>query len=70
MLIVDRIEGDVAVVEVDVDRFEDVPVADIEGDVRRGAVLREIAPGEYVVSENETAARAARIRAKARRLFR
>lgn len=70
MLIVDRIEGDLAVVEADVDTFEDVPVADIEGDVRAGAVLREIAPGEYAVSEDETAARAARIRAKARRLFR
>lgn len=70
MLIVDRIEGDVAVVEVDIDRFEDVPVADIGGDVRRGVVLREIAPGEYVVSEDETSERSERVRAKARRLFR
>lgn len=70
MLIVDRLEGDTAVVEMDVDTFVDVPVADIEGDVRAGAVLREIAPGEYVVSEGDTAERARRIQAKARRLFR
>lgn len=70
MLIVDRIEGDIAVVEVGADTFVDVPVGDIEGDVRTGAVLREIAPGEYVVSEGDTAGRARRIQAKARRLFR
>lgn len=70
MLIVDRIEGDVAVVETGVDTFEDVPVDDIRGAVRVGAVLCEVAPGEYVVSEDETDERARHIQAKARRLFR
>lgn len=70
MLIVDRIEGDLAVVEVDANTFENVPVEDISGEVRAGAVLHEIGPGEYAVDEGETATRTKRIQKKARQLFR
>lgn len=70
MPIVDRIEGDVAVVERGIGSFQDVPLDDIAGPVRAGDVLREVAPGRYEVDEEETAERARRIRAKAKRLFR
>ena len=68
-MVIDRIEGDVAVVELDEGTFIDVPLARIEGALRDGAVLaaRE---GGYAVDEDATAARRADLQAKAARLFR
>lgn len=70
MLIVDRIEGDLAVVETDTGAFIDVPLEDISGDVEGGSVLRKTGSDTYAVDEEATADRSNRIQAKARRLFR
>ncbi|MGI6590122.1 MAG: DUF3006 domain-containing protein [Eggerthellaceae bacterium] len=37
--IVDRIEGDIAVLEIDGTRFEDVPLAQLPQGTRQGSVL-------------------------------
>ena len=69
MIVIDRIEGSVAVVELDRETFIDVPLDCIEGDVRAGATLRETDDG-YAVDEQATAARHAAVQEKANRLFR
>lgn len=69
MIVIDRIEGDIVVIERD-GSCEDVPLASIRGDARDGALLREVSPGIFEVSEDATSARAARIAEKASRLFR
>ena len=68
-LIIDRIEGDVAVVETEDGSFTDVPLARIAGKAREGAVLAK-APLGYTVDEEATAARRAAMQEKANRLFR
>lgn len=67
-MIVDRIEGDLAVVEIEKGRFENVPVGSIEGDVRDGAVLVE-RDGGYVVDEDETKLRSEAVHARLNSLF-
>lgn len=68
-MIVDRIEGGMAVVEVTKGEFRDVPLAHIEGHVRDGAVL--VKRGDmYVVDEDETARRAKAFREQRLQLFR
>ena len=67
-MVIDRIEGDVAVVELGEGAFIDVPLARIEGKARDGAVLAAH-EGGYAVDEDATAARRAALQAKAARLF-
>lgn len=68
-MIIDRIEGDIAVVEVEKGQLRDVPLARIEGRARDGAVL--IAQdGSYSVDEAATARRLDAVNAKRRRVFR
>ena len=57
-MIVDRIEGKLAVVELDKGKFVDIPVGMISGRVRDGAVLVREPAGRYRVDEEETARRA------------
>lgn len=67
-VIVDRIEGKLAVVELIKGETRNVPLDLIEGRVRDGAVLVE-RDGRYVVDEDATTERAARVAEKRRRLF-
>ncbi len=48
--IVDRLEGDVAVLEVDGDRYVDVPLAELPQNVCEGDVL-DGEPGSWVPNE-------------------
>lgn len=66
MLIIDRIEEELAVVETD-DGYIDVPLSEIEGDARDGAVLAELGDG-YTVDEATTEERLEAMRAKRQRL--
>ena len=50
--IVDRLEGDVAVLEVDGDRYVDVPLAELPQNVCEGDVL-DGEPGSWVPNEDE-----------------
>lgn len=68
MLIVDRVEDGLAVVETD-DGHVDVPVSEISGRVRDGAVLVQ-EDGTYLVDEDATRERLDRISEKAKGLFR
>lgn len=70
MLVVDRIEGDIAVVEVDAKTFVDVPLENISGNVESGSVLRKVGENTYAADEEATADRSKRVQAKAHRLFR
>lgn len=67
-VIVDRIEGKLAVVELIKGETRNVPLDLIEGRVRDGAVLVE-RDGRYVVDEGATAERTARVAEKRKRLF-
>ncbi len=67
-MVIDRIEGGVAVVEIAKGEFRDVPLGRIDGDVRDGAVLAE-AGGRYVVDETATAERRRALDERRRALF-
>lgn len=67
-MVIDRIEGDVAVVEIAKGEFRDVSLASIAGRARDGAVVVEDGAG-YVVDEAATAERAERMTGRRRRLF-
>ena len=67
-MVVDRIEGPLAVVEIEKGKFRKVPVDLIGGRVRDGAVLVSDGDG-YFVDEGATAARVASVSEKRRRLF-
>ena len=69
MKIVDRIEGELAVVELEDGGHEDVPVSSIEGRVRDGAVLAQDEDGNLSVDEEATEERLARIKEKMDKLF-
>ncbi len=68
VLIVDRIEGDIAVCEADADTYLDVPLSTLPAETREGSVLR-LAGGAYIIDENEEQERRSRIEQKARKLF-
>lgn len=68
-MIVDRIEGNLAVVELSFGRYENVPLSRIRGRVRDGAVLRQAGPDAYEVDERATSDAAARISEKTKGLF-
>lgn len=69
-LVIDRIEGDVAVVEEGKGAFREVPVSSIGGRARDGAVVRETPGGGMEVDEEATERRGSRVADKARSLFR
>lgn len=69
-MIIDRIEGSVAVVELRKGETVDVPLYSISGRARDGAALRELGDGLYEVDERETSARASKVNGKAKALFR
>ena len=59
-MVIDRIEGGIAVVEVAKGKFVDVPLASIDGNARDGAVLAGNARG-YCVDQKATMARRMRL---------
>ncbi|MFR3275839.1 MAG: DUF3006 domain-containing protein [Collinsella phocaeensis] len=67
-VVIDRIEGDIAVVEVAKGEFVGVPLASIDGDARDGAVLARNAGG-YYVDEKATSARRMRLDRRRHSLF-
>ena len=67
-MVIDRIEGDMAVVEVAKGEFVAVPLASIDGNAREGAVLAWSASG-YCVDEKATMARRMRLDRRRRSLF-
>lgn len=69
MMIIDRIEGEHAVVELEKGRFVELPLTRIGGNVRDGAAIVE-RNGNYVVNEDETSRRLRIVSAKKGRLFR
>ena len=66
--IIDRWEGDYAILETDGGEMIDVPRGQIPPDAREGDVL-SCQGGLYRVEEEETRARRARIEEKMRRLW-
>ena len=67
-MIIDSIEGAVAVVETAKGEYHDIPLRDIDGDAHDGDVLVERG-GRYVVDEDSAAARRRRLDDRRRRLF-
>lgn len=67
-MVIDRIEGGLAVVEVAKGEFRDVPLTCIDGDARDGAVLAETG-GRYAVDESATAERRRALGERRRSLF-
>ncbi len=68
-MVVDRVEGDTAVVEKTLNNFVDIPVSLIKGNVRDGAILRKVGPDQFEVDEASTKSRSEDIKEKARKLF-
>ena len=68
-MIIDRIEGDLAVVEVEKGQLRDVPLARI-GDRARDGAVPIAQDGGYSVDEAATARRLDAVNAKRRRVFR
>lgn len=67
-MVIDRIEGDVAVVELSAGNFKNVPLTDIEGHTRDGAVLVKRDTG-YTVDEEATASRTSSVASRLNKLF-
>ncbi len=67
-MIIDRIEGTVAVIEVEKGEVVDVPLTRIVGSARDGAVV-ERNGDDYVVDEDATAERARSMAERRRQLF-
>ena len=68
IMIVDRIEGEIAVCESGDGSLVDVPMSDLPDGVREGTVLR-LQGGSYAIDEDEERSRRERIERKASRLF-
>lgn len=66
--IIDRIEGDIAVLEGEGGAMRDLPAAKLPAGARQGDVLCE-AGGAFTIDKAATAARAENIRRKMRGLF-
>ena len=67
-MVIDRIEGDIAVIELAGRAFIDVPLDRIDGNARDGAALTEVG-GRYLVDEAATFERMQRTSKKRRALF-
>ncbi|MGN0286426.1 MAG: DUF3006 domain-containing protein [Atopobiaceae bacterium] len=70
LLVIDRIEGRLAVVEVAAGRFQNVELSRIMGRARDGALLRQLPNGDYAVDEEATARRTEEMKKRTRGLFR
>lgn len=68
-MVIDRIEGDFAVVEVAKGEFRNVPLNLIDGSARDGSVLNNIG-FRYIVDEEATLARRREAEKRQRSLFR
>lgn len=68
-MVIDRVEGDLAIVELGVGRFVNIPVSCIEGRVRDGAVLVKLDDNQYRIDEEQTALVSARAAERTRNLF-
>lgn len=68
-MIIDRIEGEFAVVEISKGEFKNIPLARIAGNARDGAVLQADGQGNFFVDEEETARRQEHARSRLRSLF-
>lgn len=68
-MVVDRIEGNLAVVEMGGGQFRNVPLDRIEGRVRDGVSLVSLGGGRYKVDDGDTEARRKRIEEKTKGLF-
>lgn len=67
---IDRIEGNLAIIELDNGTFIEVPVSHIEGRVRDGACVKKTTlPNHFQVDEASTQDIRTRIEAKMRDLF-
>lgn len=69
MIVIDRIEGELAVVEIEKGHFENVPLANISGHARDGALLRQMASNRYEVDELATANKQIAMQKKMNGLF-
>jgi len=67
MIVIDRIEGQIAVCEFD-DEMKDVPFSIIKGQIRAGALLVAQSDGSFVVDEEATEARTKHITERFERL--
>lgn len=67
-MVVDRIEGDLAIVEIRKGCFENIPVDRITGHVRDGVMLVPDGDG-YTVDENETKQQSGAVQARLSSLF-
>ena len=68
MLIIDRVEGNKAIVETSEGHI-DVALGDIEGKARDGAVLTDKGSGNYAVDEAKTKERSDRASSRTKSLF-
>lgn len=68
MLIIDRIEGNKAIVETP-EGHVDVALGDIEGKARDGAVLTDKGSGKYAVDELRTKERSDKAASRTKSLF-
>lgn len=68
MLIIDRVEGNKAIVETSEGHI-DVALGDIEGKARDGAILTDRGSGKYAVDEAKTKERSDRASSRTKSLF-
>lgn len=68
-MVVDRIEGDLAVVEIGAGNFENVPISHISGAIRDGVVLISNGSDGYLVDEAETQRRSKITKRRTESLF-
>lgn len=67
-MIIDRVEGNIAVVEINKGTYRNVPLDFIGGNVRDGVVLVP-SGARYIVDDKATCKRAAELDARRRTLF-
>lgn len=67
-LIIDRLEGDIAVAETENGEYIHIPRSMLPGEAAEGSIIRE-SFGEYCLDKETTALRRAEMAAKMRALF-
>lgn len=68
-IIIDRIEGDIVVVEVNGDKMQNIPKSNIEGQFKEGDVLIKLNNGKLKVDEELTKQRREEMAKKLKKLF-
>lgn len=68
-IIIDRIEGEIVVVEINGDRMQDIPKSSIEGQFKEGDILVKGNNGKLRVDEELTKQRREEMAKKLKRLF-